>query len=202
MKEIWRDIQGYKGLYQASNLGRIKSLGRKVWNGYQMIEHSERILKPRINSKGYVFYALFKDGKRKDFKGHYLIANTFIKNPYNKPMVNHKDTKKDNNNVFNLEWCTNQENIIHAYENKLFKNRKRRYKFGKQDPMKCLGKYRDIAIEKAKQKNSKALLELDENGNVIKRFASTREAERFYGITIHMERKPKRFIRESDYNEM
>lgn len=74
-EEIWKDIKGYEGFYQVSNLGRVKSLKRQVWNRFQMVNKPEKILKPRLNSKGYVRYALFDHNKRKDYKGH--LANMF-----------------------------------------------------------------------------------------------------------------------------
>ena len=93
-KEIWKDIPNYEGLYQVSNLGRVKSLKRYVWNGYKNILKEEKILIPRYNQKGYVSYALYKNNKRKDFKGHYLVISTFIKNEYKKEQINHKKWNK------------------------------------------------------------------------------------------------------------
>ena len=78
MKEAWKDIPGYEGLYQASTNGKIKSLPRKKWNGHQFITTKERILTPRTDKKGYACYVLYKSGVRKNFKGHYLILNTFL----------------------------------------------------------------------------------------------------------------------------
>lgn len=106
--EEWKDIQGYEGLYQVSNLGSVKSL--VGWNvGKNDYEKREKILNP---SKGeYERVVLFKNGKSKTFAIHVLVAKTFIPNPENKPQVNHKDENKYNNCVSNLEWCTHKENM-------------------------------------------------------------------------------------------
>lgn len=203
-QEIWKDIKGYEGLYQVSNLGRVKSLERQVWNRFQMINKPEKILKPRKNSKGYISYILYKNGVGKSYRAHRLTLTTFVKNVQNKPMVNHKDGQKDNNHLSNLEYNTNSENIIHALEHGLYKDRKRRYKFNKQDPKKCLDKYREIALKKARDINSKVVYQYDMSGNLIKEWENTREAERFYGKRIHIERgKALGYIwkRKDDVNE-
>lgn len=100
MNEEWRDIKGYEGLYQVSNLGRVKSLRDK--NN----KKRELILKPKIMRNGYLKVDLCKNGKQKTFTVHRLVATVFISNPKNFPTVNHKDENKLNNNVSNLEWCT------------------------------------------------------------------------------------------------
>lgn len=104
--EIWKDIEGYEGLYQVSNLGRVKSMKRVInctLNGKRVIK--ERILKPGINTWGYCFVVLCKEGKEKKCTVHRLVAEAFLSNPYNLPEVNHKDECKTNNCVDNLEWC-------------------------------------------------------------------------------------------------
>ena len=100
MNEEWRDIEGYEGLYQVSNLGRVKSLRDK--NN----KKRELILKPKTMRNGYLKVDLCKNGKQKTFTVHRLVATVFISNPKNFPVVNHKDENKLNNNISNLEWCT------------------------------------------------------------------------------------------------
>lgn len=107
--EIWKDIKGYDGLYQISNLGRVKSFGNVNSNNSK-----ERILKPGIDGVGYLLVILFKDGKAKTFRIHRLVAKTFIPNIENLPQVNHKDEIKTNNCVENLEWCTAKYNINYS----------------------------------------------------------------------------------------
>lgn len=110
MEEIWKDIKGYEGLYQISNLGRVKSLG----NGKS---RKEKILKPRKNSAGYLRVMLCKEGKIKDFYIHRLVANTFLSNPNNYTQINHKNEIKTCNYVSNLEWCTAKYNINYGSHN-------------------------------------------------------------------------------------
>lgn len=99
MKEVWKDIPGYEGLYQASTLGRIKS-----------VNYSRKILKINLQPSGYEAVTLYKNKLKKFCLVHRLIAITFIPNPKNKPAVNHKDEIKNHNMVTNLEWVTNKEN--------------------------------------------------------------------------------------------
>jgi hypothetical protein len=106
MKETWKSIEEFEGLYEISNYGRIKSFQKNKRSGY--------ILKV-INSSGwYLSTSLIKDKIRKTYRIHRLVAKAFISNPDNKSQVNHKDGNKQNNNVQNLEWVTPSENIQHA----------------------------------------------------------------------------------------
>lgn len=109
--EVWKDIPGYEGLYQASNLGNIKNIGRKFLDslGREYIV-KEVLCKPSIDTSGYNQIVLSKNKKRKSYKVHRLVAITFIPNPNNLPQVNHKDENKLNNNIENLEWCTHKYN--------------------------------------------------------------------------------------------
>lgn len=102
MKEIWKDIQGYKGLYQVSNLGRIKSLNRVDGSNHRIYE---KILKLK-KRKNYLGVDLHQNGELRTYSVHRLVAQAFIPNPENKPQVNHIDEDKENNQVDNLEWCT------------------------------------------------------------------------------------------------
>lgn len=112
MDEIWKDIDGFEGMYQISNLGRVKSLPRL---SLQKHEIQEKILNTCHSCGGYVDVSLYKDGKRYHKKPHRLVAEAFIPNPNDLPEVDHIDTNKDNNCVDNLRWCTHSEN----YENPL-----------------------------------------------------------------------------------
>ena len=120
--EIWRDIKGYEGLYQVSNLGRVKSLERYVKgkDGLRLVK--EIIMSISVcRTNGYFKVILHKDGKQKRYQVHRLVAEAFIPNPDNLPIVNHKDENKINNCVWNLEWCTYSYNL--TYGNRLLKFR-------------------------------------------------------------------------------
>lgn len=114
--EEWADIDGYVGLYQVSNLGRVKSLPRYVNRGNAgSIWYNGHILKPNKNRNGEVYYSLSKNGDMKSFTVHRLVAKAFIPNPYGLPQINHIDGDRENNMVSNLEWCTASYNSLHKY---------------------------------------------------------------------------------------
>ncbi|MFW5517303.1 MAG: NUMOD4 domain-containing protein [Segatella copri] len=114
MEEIWKDIEGYEGLYQVSNFGRVRSLRHlvKCRGGYRM--HTGKTLTPCFDNN-YFHVTLHKNGKRNIQLIHRLVAGAFLTNTKNLPQVNHKDGNKLNNNVDNLEWCSTRENCLHAF---------------------------------------------------------------------------------------
>lgn len=105
--EIYKDIEGYEQLYQISNYGNVKSLKY----------NKEKILKPAKLKNGYLQVTLCKEEKRKQHYIHRLVGEAFIDNPNNYKQVNHKDENPANNNVSNLEWCTNEYNINYGTRN-------------------------------------------------------------------------------------
>lgn len=109
--EIWKDIPGYEGYYQVSNLGRVKSLSRIVANPLGAYISKERILKLTHRKDGYINTSLLKDKVAKKMFVHRLVAMAFIPNPNNYPDINHKDENPSNNCVENLEWCTEKYNL-------------------------------------------------------------------------------------------
>jgi|SRR5690554_810142 len=138
MKEIWKDIPGFEGYYQASSLGRIKSVKRSVErrnnhkNGIWV--YKSKIIKPRLSTWGYYQVSLYTEHGRNQPFVHRIIAFTFIENPRNKPQVNHKNGIKTDNRIENLEWCTHSENNKHAYDAGLKKGiTKRKYKLSDEN---------------------------------------------------------------------
>ena len=112
MQEIWKDIEGYEGLYQVSNKGRVKSLSRLVVRvGKPNYITKEKILKcSELQGTGYLAVSLGSNNNFKSMLVHRLVAQAFIPNPDNLPCVNHKDETRNNNDVRNLEWCTQKYN--------------------------------------------------------------------------------------------
>lgn len=143
MQEIWKDIKGYNGRYQISDNGNVRSLNYNNTN-------KTHLLTKTLTPYGYYRIGLNKDKKRKLFFVHKLVAEAFIHNPNNYPQVNHIDGNKLNNNVNNLEYCTQSHNIKEAYRLKLMKPRK-------------------IKIN-----------QFDLQGNFIKQWHSIKEIELFY----------------------
>lgn len=168
MKEVWKDIEGYEGLYQISNLGNVKSLDRKVNaknNKKRLIKGT--FLKLRFNNRNYNIVSLYKNNIQEVRFIHRLVAETFIPNPENKPEVNHIDGDKQNNKIDNLEWCTRTENNKHAWKtglNKVSDNQKK------------------AAAQSAKKRFSKKIIQYDLKGNFIKEWDSMSEAQRQLNI--------------------
>jgi hypothetical protein len=109
MQEIWKDIAGYEGLYQVSNLGRVKSLERWIDNIHHV---KEKILKPTISPKGYLRVHLRKDKKEKVATIHQIVMRTFNQIKDNNLTVDHIDNNKLNNSLTNLQLLTARENTL------------------------------------------------------------------------------------------
>lgn len=171
MEEIWKDIDGYEGFYQVSNLGKVRSLDRQmsvygIHNPPLSTIRKGKILSPRISQDGYEKVSLTKDKKSKNYFVHRLVASAFIENTNNLSEVNHIDGNKRNNKFLNLEWCDHLQNMQHCFSNSLKKH------FAK--PM--LGKTYD------KSPLSKRVYQYDKNSNLIKIWNSVREASEHYGV--------------------
>lgn len=162
MEEIWKDIKGYERMYQISNYGRIKSLSRFInsCKQYSSIGYysKEKIKKQSVSKTGYYICTLCKNGKTRTFKVHRLIAEAFIDNPNNLPIINHKDGNKLNNSIDNLEWCDYSYNNKEAYRQGL---RERNLKW----------------IVECNKRKRKKVNQYDLNNNFIKQYESIHEAE-------------------------
>ena len=147
--EIWKDIKGYEGIYQVSNLGRVKSLSRKIepTDGKRPYWMKECIMKQYKEKTGYMSVKLCKSNVHKSQLIHRLVAQAFHPNPNGLREVNHKDEDKTNNHVNNLEWCSTSYNV----------------KYG-------------TARESRIKKKSKAILCYDLEGNFIKEYGSLKQA--------------------------
>lgn len=185
MEEIWKDILGYEGIYQVSNLGNVKSLDRDYIAGNGSIRHiSEHFLKQSETQKGYLNVYLFNNGKRRTIPVHRLVAEAFIPNPDNKPQVDHINGDKKLNVVSNLRWATNEENCRnpntiwknHHLHTEEWKQRMSALKKGKAPSKQCL--------DAARKKNSKGIEQYDENGCLIESYDNLTEASISLGVSI------------------
>lgn len=173
MEEIWKDIEGYEGLYQVSNLGRVKSLGFDRW-------HKGKILKPSFDSKrNYLFVGLHKNGKTTQRNIHRLVAKAFIPNPRNLPCVNHINETKTDNRAINLEFCTVKYNSNYGNAKKNMIDSRR--KNNNQEEI-------NRKIKETKKKNQsisceKPVAQYTMNGTFIARYESATDAERKTGIS-------------------
>lgn len=162
--EQWKTISGYEDLYQVSNYGRIKSLNYRNTK-------EERILKLNTTKDGYQLVGLYKDKKLKWLQVHRLVAMAFIPNPNNLPQINHIDECKTNNHVDNLEWCTAKYNINYGTRNE----RHSKAMSGDNHPKPMLGKFGK------EHPNSKQVIQLTLDNEVVRTWDSIREIERTLG---------------------
>lgn len=123
--EIWKPVVGYEEQYEVSINGVVKRLDKISVNESGLTIKKGKILKTRVNNRGYVEVRLSKHNKQSTTFLHIILAKAFIQNPDNKPQVNHLNGIKIDNSIDNLEWCTHAENIKHAHKlglyNKLYK---------------------------------------------------------------------------------
>lgn len=178
--EIWKDIIDFEGLYQISNLGRVKSLERKVSCGHGALRTvSDRILKFGKLRTGYFYVNLCKDHKYYTKTVHRLVVIAFISNPYNKPQVNHKSGIKTENGVSNLEWATSKENCVHAVKTGLhiILGGKDHPSFGRTGILSHMfgkmGKDHHLSVP---------VSQFTKQGQLVRSFAGLREAERETGF--------------------
>lgn len=168
MEEIFKDIEGYEGLYQISNYGRVKSLKNRQGN--------VQLLKQQVKPNGYCQVSLYKNNKYGYFNVHRLVAIAFIPNPNNLPEVNHIDEDPTNNRVDNLEWCTRSYNINYGNRNSKVSEKAKNWKH-------TLGKHWTSSNRGSKNHNSKPVAQYDLENNFMNRFDSIADAEKYLGLT-------------------
>lgn len=171
--EIWKDIEGYEGLYQVSNLGRVKSLTRVVpftnrWGQPMTRIEKEHIMKTKIQNNGYEVLCLRNSGA-KWFSVHRLVAMAFIPNPENKPQVDHINGDKTLNIVSNLRWVTAAENAANPLWVEHSKN--------------ITDETRRKLSEKSYRSHNKPIIQYDLDGEMVGMFDSAAIASRFYGMS-------------------
>lgn len=159
-EEIWKDIKGYEGSYQVSNLGRVKGLRREVFKR-GICTLPESIMKQRL-SFGYCRICLTQNGMRGYYFVHRLVADAFIPNPENKPEIDHINTVKNDNRIENLQWATKSENA--------------------QNPISVKRKYASRPIGN-KNPNSKIIKQYSIEGQLIKVYHGLREMARETGYS-------------------
>ena len=161
--EIWKDIQGYEGIYQISSFGNVKSLERIIKHPNCDYHQKERILKQTLDGGGYPLVGLHKDGVVKKIHVHRLVALAFVERKDLSLEVNHIDENKQNNSADNLEWVTRLENEFHGT---------------KRQRQRANTDYSIIA-----KKNSKKILQLDLNQNVIREWNSLKDIHEHLGYS-------------------
>lgn len=123
MHEVWKPVLGYEGVYEVSNLGRVRSLDRQVanrWGTTRSVPGTIRTI--AVKREGYCFVNLFCKQRAKPMYVHRLVALAFLPNPEGLPQVNHLDGDKSNNRVDNLEWCDASQNCQHAVDQQLYES--------------------------------------------------------------------------------
>lgn len=162
-EEIWRDIKGFEGLYQVSNLGRVKSVERLTIRNGRNYPIKEKLLSLHHDKDGYIVVSLSNLGKSSPYKVHRLVCEAFLPNPENKPCVDHISTIKDDNRVENLRWCTHKENCNNPISHqKLLNTIQPRY--SKDNP------------------NAKAIIQFTTNGEVIRKWNCMDDAAKAFNV--------------------
>jgi hypothetical protein len=193
MKEVWKDIDGYEGLYQASINGEIKSLPKDHRYGSKV----EKILKPRTKKENdYARVCLCKDGKVKSFRRARLIAITFIPNPENKYSVNHINGIKSDDRIENLEWATASEQNYHMWETGLITisdkwRQAMKANIGKKHSVETKEKIRKKAIGRIVTDETKLKLTIAGKGRIVSEITKEKLRKKQLGKYLTTEAKLK-----------
>jgi hypothetical protein len=175
MSEAWKDIKGFEGLYQISNLGRVKSLKRNItFKDGRVCNKEEKIIKNRL-SMGYFFVCLCKNSKSYPKKIHRLVAEAFIPNSENKPCIDHINGIRTDNRIENLRWVTYSENNMSPIYREKRKGLMKGHVFSKEHNNK-------ISKANTNGKMSKQVVQIDLHGNVIKTWKSQAQVQRDTGF--------------------
>ena len=178
-EEVWKDVVGYEGLYEVSNLGRVRSLSREVSH----VEKGQKYIRDgRVLKYGhahgrhykYLLVCLCKDKQRSMKRVHRLVAEAFIPNPDNLPMINHKDENPSNNRVDNLEWCTAKYNSNYGTARERMKETRKKNNSNKKMLL--------TRIKNNSSKPPKSVAMIDDDGNIVKRYFSVSDAARDIGV--------------------
>ena len=175
-KEIWNPIKGFEGLYEVSNLGRVRSLQRTIIqkNGIA-ITSKGRFKRIGINSVGYPCVTLCKNGKSKQYSLHRILAKAFIPNPDNKPEVDHINTNRTDCRLENLRWVTHAENMRNPLSQQSIKSNSKTHE--------ALRKSIKTKIERKRKTAPKRVYQFSINREFIAEYESAREASRVTGLT-------------------
>lgn len=165
MTEQWKPVSGYEGIYEVSNLGRVRSIEHKARHRSRsgrefQVTYKGRIRKQVCNENGYMIVMVKKNSKNRALKVHRLVAKAFIPNPDNLPFINHRDENPGNNRAENLEWCTHVYNVRYGT---------------------AIMRIRDTQLQRAN-----AVLQLDTSGNVIGKFLSLERAADAMGCSTQL----------------
>lgn len=152
--EIWKDIKGFEGFYQVSNLGRIRSLARKSKGRWGQKIFNGIVLQPVVSDRGYIKARLYKSGKGITIRVHRVVAEAFVPNPHNYAEVNHKNEIKTDNRSENLEWSDRKHNCQYGTRTK-----------------------------RQSEKLSCPIRQITKSGEVVREFISSKEAERLCGYS-------------------
>lgn len=122
--DIWKDVIGYEGIYEVSNLGEVRTaLGKTTFTERHGVRNwKQRVLKQKTDNNGYKRVGLWKKGKEKTVLVHRIVAEAFVPKQKGKTIVNHINCDTSNNFASNLEWCDHKENLMHAFDNRLNKS--------------------------------------------------------------------------------